>query len=199
MKKATMKMKKISSNIKEEREANREQGISARRFFLGMEYLINNTPSVKNPIKTIGIVFAVILEVLLTWCFVTHAAIPSLIEGGAHDTQPIMFMMLYGIFELFAIPGTVVAAMYYFEVHSILSSDKDMIIKNDDYILMERKEEKAVKPITKKEPKPIKVKVPMNPSSKEAHYQPPKGNVIPMSHARKMAYMKKVEEYGKEL
>lgn len=194
-----MKMKKISSNIKEEREANREQGISARRFFLGMEYLINNTPSIKNPIKVVGIIFAVILEVLLTWCFVNQAMIPSLIEGVVHDTQPIMILMIYVLFELFAIPGTIVGVMYYFEVHSILSSDKDMIIKNDDYILMEKKEEKVIKPIAKKEPKPIKVKVPMNPSSKEAHYQPPKGNVIPMSHARKMAYMKKVEEYGKEL
>lgn len=197
MKKATMK--KITSNIKEERKINREQGISARRFFLGMEYLINNTPSIKNPIKVIGVIFAVLFEILLTWCFVTQAVIPSLVEGGAHSTQPIMFIMIYVLFEFFAIPGTVIAVIYYFEVHSILSSDKDMIIKNDNYILMEKKEEKAVKPIAKKEPKPIKVKVPMNPSSKEAHYQPPKGNVIPMSHARKMAYMKKVEEYGKEL
>lgn len=193
-------MKKAINNMKQENRVYKgETGMSARKFFLGLRFLINHTPSVKNPIKIIISTAVTIFYWAWSWVFVNQGLIPSMIEKGVHDTAPIMLIILYFVINFFLTPFIWIGCIYLFEMYTFLSSDKDMLIENDKCV-MKQKEIIVKKPVAKKQPKPVaNIRVPKNPSTKEAHYQVPKGKVIPMSYARKMAYIKKVEEYGKEL
>lgn len=150
-------------------------------FVRTVAYAVNRTRVIRNPIKVVIVLATVVMEVFLSWNFTTQAAIPSLIMKGAHDSMPVMMMVLYFAIQIFAVPLTAFGMSYFLETQTFLSGDKKM--KN---------------PNREVEVKVIEKKVPMaapKPSPKKVEGK----NVIRFDQAKKMAYMKRVEQYGKEL
>lgn len=150
-------------------------------FVRTVAYAVNRTRVIRNPIKVVIVLATVVMEVFLSWNFTTQAAIPSLIMKGAHDSMPVMMMVLYFAIQIFAVPLTAFGMSYFLETQTFLSGDKKM--KN---------------PNREVEVKVIEKKVPMA-TSKPSPKKPEGKNVIRFDQAKKMAYMKRVEQYGKEL
>lgn len=150
-------------------------------FLKTVAYAINRTRVIRNPIKVMIVLAAILMEVFLSWNFTTQAAIPSLMMKGAHDSMPVMMMILYFAVEIFAVPLTAFGISYFLETQTFLSGDKKM--KNPNREVEVKVIEKKV-PMTTSKPSPKKVEG---------------KNVIRFDQAKKMAYMKRVEQYGKEL
>lgn len=149
-------------------------------FIRTVAYAINHTRVIRNPIKVAIVLATVTMEVFLSWNFTTKAAIPSLMMKGAHESMPVMMMVLYFAVEIFAVPLTAFGISYFLETQTFLSGDKKM--KN---------------PNREVEVKVIEKKVPMAASKPSKKVEGK--NVIRFDQAKKMAYMKRVEQYGKEL
>lgn len=150
-------------------------------FIRTVAYAINRTRSIRNPIKVAIVLATVAMEIFLSWNFTTDAAIPSLMMKGAHDSMPVMMMVLYFTVQIFAVPLTAFGMSYFLETQTFLSGDKKMKNPNKEV-----------------EVKVIEKKVPMT-TSKPSAKKPEGKNVIRFDQAKKMAYMKRVEQYGKEL
>lgn len=148
-------------------------------FVRTVAYAVNRTRVIRNPIKVVIVLAAVLMEVFLSWNFTTQAAIPSLMMKGAHDSMPVMMMVLYFTIQIFAVPLTAFGVSYFLETQTFLSGDKKMKNPNQEVKVIEKKV-----PMTTSKPSPKKVEG---------------KNVIRFDQAKKMAYMKRVEQYGKEL
>lgn len=150
-------------------------------FIRTVAFAINRTRVIRNPIKIAIVLTAVAMEIFLSWGFTTQAAIPSLMAKGAHESMPLMLMVLYFAVEIFAVPLTAFGISYFLETQTFLSGNKKMKNPNKEV-----------------EVKVIEKKVPMT-TSKPSAKNPEGKNVIRFDQAKKMAYMKRVEQYGKEL
>ena len=148
-------------------------------FVRTVAYAVNRTRVIRNPIKVVIVLAAVLMEVFLSWNFTTQAAIPSLMMKGAHDSMPVMMMVLYFTIQIFAVPLTAFGVSYFLETQTFLSGDKKMKNPNREVKVIEKKV-----PMTTSKPSPKKVEG---------------KNVIRFDQAKKMAYMKRVEQYGREL
>lgn len=148
-------------------------------FMRTIAFAINRTRSIRNPIKAAIVLAAVAMEVFLSWNFTTEAVIPSLMMKGAHDSMPVMMMVLYFTIQIFAVPLTAFGMSYFLETQTFLSSDKKMKNPNIEVKVIEKKV-----PMATSKPSPKKVE---------------DKNVIRFDQARTLAYMKRVEQYGKEL
>ena len=148
-------------------------------FIRTVAFAINRTRSIRNPIKVAIVLATVAMEIFLSWNFTTDAAIPSLMMKGAHDSMPVMMMVLYFTIQIFAVPLTAFGMSYFLETQTFLSGDKKMKNPNQEVKVIEKKVPMAT---SKPSPKKVEGK-----------------NVIRFDQAKKMAYMKRVEQYGREL